>query len=111
MTAGRCRFTPAVRRIPLVGRSAGAPLHDQGAESESEPEMFRARRVMRRRRAVARTAEVGGQDQQPQGADQDPPPVPATDPVAQLEELAELREQGILTEEEFAAEKKKLVGH
>ena len=29
-------------------------------------------------------------------------------PVAQLKELDELREQGILTEEEFAAEKKKL---
>jgi putative oligomerization/nucleic acid binding protein len=31
-------------------------------------------------------------------------------PVEHLKELAELREQGILTEEEFAAEKKRLLG-
>jgi Short C-terminal domain len=31
-------------------------------------------------------------------------------PVEQIEQLAELREQGILTEEEFAAEKKRLLG-
>ncbi len=32
------------------------------------------------------------------------------DPVSQLERLARLREQGILTEEEFAAQKKKILG-
>jgi len=32
-----------------------------------------------------------------------------TDTVEQLERLAELREQGILTEEEFRAEKQKLI--
>jgi hypothetical protein len=31
-------------------------------------------------------------------------------PVAQLKELDELREQGILTAEELAAEKRKLLG-
>jgi hypothetical protein len=35
---------------------------------------------------------------------------PAPSPVEQLKELHELREQGILSEEEFAAEKKKLLG-
>jgi hypothetical protein len=34
----------------------------------------------------------------------------ATDPIAQLRQLNELREQGILTDEEFAAEKAKLLG-
>ena len=33
----------------------------------------------------------------------------AVDPVAQLKELAELKAQGILTEEEFAAEKAKIL--
>jgi hypothetical protein len=36
-----------------------------------------------------------------------PPPEPAQDSVEQIKELAELREQGFLTEEEFAAAKKK----
>jgi hypothetical protein len=73
--------------------------------------MFRARKVMRRW-TVARSAVVGGQDRPaPAAVDQGPSPEPVADPVVQLEELAELREQGILTEEEFAAEKKKLLGH
>jgi hypothetical protein len=39
-----------------------------------------------------------------------PPPAAAADPVAQLKELAELKNQGILTEEEFAAQKAKILG-
>jgi Short C-terminal domain len=38
-----------------------------------------------------------------------PPPAPAPDPIAQLKELAELKNQGILTEEEFAAQKAKIL--
>lgn len=34
---------------------------------------------------------------------------PAADPIAQLKELAELKNQGILTEEEFAAQKAKIL--
>ena len=40
-----------------------------------------------------------------------PPTQPAqTDPVTRLRELADLREKGILTEEEFAQQKAKLLG-
>ena len=45
-----------------------------------------------------------------------PPPPPAApegemdDVIAQLQKLGELKEQGILTEEEFAAQKAKLLG-
>jgi len=39
-----------------------------------------------------------------------PPPEPEEDPIAQLRELAKLRDDGILTEEEFAAEKHKILG-
>ena len=64
--------------------------------------MFSARRMMRRR------GRVGGLPDQAQ--DQAPPPEAPVDPLEQINELAELREQGILTEEEFAAEKKRLLG-
>jgi hypothetical protein len=37
-------------------------------------------------------------------------PAPAEDVVSQLERLAKLHETGALTDEEFAAEKKKLIG-
>jgi Short C-terminal domain len=40
-----------------------------------------------------------------------PPPAPAAaDPIQQLKDLAELKNQGILTEEEFAAQKAKILG-
>jgi hypothetical protein len=40
-----------------------------------------------------------------------PAPAPeAPDPIEQLKELASLKEQGILTDEEFAAEKAKILG-
>ena len=41
-----------------------------------------------------------------------PPPAPAApaaDPIQQLKELAALREQGVLTDEEFAAQKAKVL--
>ncbi len=37
-------------------------------------------------------------------------PAPAADPIQQLKELADLKNQGILTEEEFAAQKAKILG-
>jgi hypothetical protein len=52
-----------------------------------------------------------------QGQQAPPPPQPApaaaepqVDMVAQLKELAELKDAGILTEEEFAAQKAKILG-
>jgi hypothetical protein len=50
------------------------------------------------------------QQQQQQYAEPPPPPPPAQDPIAQLKELAELKDQGILTEDEFAAQKAKILG-
>jgi hypothetical protein len=49
---------------------------------------------------------------QPEQYEQAPPaPAPAAeDPIAKLKEFADLRDQGILTEEEFAAQKAKLLG-
>ena len=55
-------------------------------------------------------------EQQAQYAAAAPPPpapapaAPAEDPIEQLKELAALKDQGILTEEEFAAQKAKLLG-
>jgi hypothetical protein len=45
---------------------------------------------------------------QPQAAPA--PAAPSADPVSELRELAKLRDDGILTEEEFAAEKRKILG-
>ena len=87
-------------------------------------------------RGVARTAVIAGtathvsnnvsrrqanrwaEQEQPQQQYQEPAPIAAApapapvaeDPIAKLKEFAELRDQGILTEEEFAAQKAKLLG-
>jgi hypothetical protein len=51
-------------------------------------------------------AYLGGSAQAPAPA----PAAPAADPIQQLKELGELRAQGILTDEEFAAQKAKILG-
>lgn len=81
-------------------------------------------------RGVARTAVIAGtathvsnnvsrrqarryaqEDQQAMAQQQAAAPAPAVDDTtAQLQELAQLRNQGILTEDEFAAKKKQLLG-
>ena len=51
------------------------------------------------------------QDQQappPQAAP--PPAAPAPDPIQQLKDLADLHDQGVLTDEEFAGQKAKILG-
>jgi Short C-terminal domain len=50
------------------------------------------------------------QYQEPQQAYAPPPPAePAADPIQQLKDLAALKEQGILTDEEFAVQKSKIL--
>jgi hypothetical protein len=57
--------------------------------------------------------------EQDYGAYQEPAPggyaapaaaAPAPDPIAQLKQLGELHQQGVLTDEEFAAQKAKVLG-
>jgi len=70
------------------------------------------------RRQASRWAQqddpYGGQQQyEQQPAYQEPPPpaaAPEPDPIAQLKQLAALKDQGILTEEEFSAQKAKILG-
>jgi Short C-terminal domain len=59
------------------------------------------------------TVVVGLSRRQPTQAQQAPAGQPAAtaDPLAQLKELAALKEQGILTEEEFTAQKSRILGH
>jgi hypothetical protein len=63
------------------------------------------------RRQANRWAAQDEQQYQQQYVQQPPPPAagPATDTVTQLKELADLKAQGILTEEEFAQQKAKIL--
>jgi hypothetical protein len=66
-------------------------------------------------RALAATGDLpyGQQEpayQEPAPQCEEPPPQPQQDMVQQLKDLAELKDQGILTEEEFAAQKARILG-
>ena len=73
-------------------------------------------RVSRRqynRWAAQDEQEYEQQQQQAPPAPTAPPPAPSAggdDRLAQLQQLAELKQQGILTDEEFAAEKARILG-
>jgi Short C-terminal domain len=51
-------------------------------------------------------------EQQPAYAAPEPPPsaAPAADPIQQLKDLAALRDQGVLTDEEFETQKARVLG-
>ena len=80
-----------------------------------------------RRRPIATAAVVGGvahhaaksgaEAAAAEGQQQEAPPAPApaeggmsSDEMEQLKQLAQLHEQGVLTDEEFAAQKAKVLG-
>jgi len=69
------------------------------------------------RRQANRWQQQGGyyeQEPEPQYEAPPAPPAapaaPAPDPIAQLKQLGELHAQGVLTDEEFAAQKAKILG-
>ena len=64
------------------------------------------------RRKTSKPREAAAYEQQQAAAAAAPaaaPAAPAVDKVAELQKLADLKTQGILTEEEFAAEKAKIL--
>ena len=66
-------------------------------------------RVQRRQAAKYDAQQQEQYAQEPQYAQEAPPP-PEDDSTAQLQKLAALHTQGVLTDEEFAAAKAKILG-
>jgi hypothetical protein len=66
--------------------------------------------VSRHQQEKAQTQADAAAYEQQQQAVMETAAAPAADPVAQLKELADLKAQGVLTEEEFAAQKAKILG-
>ena len=58
------------------------------------------------RRQAAKWEQEGAQGYEQEA----PPPEPEEDPAAQLQNLAKLHTEGVLTDEEFAAAKAKILG-
>lgn len=94
------------RRPPC---SAPPPTRSSNRRHQKEEDMFGpGRRVARR--TARRTSRRMAARQAPPPAGPAPAPAGAPDYAAELQQLAALRQQGILTEEEFDAKKKQILG-
>ena len=99
-----------IRRRPVMGTVARTAVIAGTATAVSG-------RVAARQQAGAQQAADAAAYQQQQAAQMAPPPAPAPAAgglddaaIAKLKSIAELHQQGILTDEEFAAQKAKILG-
>ena len=91
-----------LRGVARTAVVAGTATAVSGRVQRRQAEKFAGRDAQ-----IAADREQAYEAQQP-AAPAAPPP-PAADPIQQLKDLADLKEQGILTEEEFAAQKAKIL--
>jgi Short C-terminal domain/Domain of unknwon function (DUF3824) len=102
-----------LRGIARTAVVAGTATAVSGRVQRRQAEKFAdrdAQIVADRQQAYEDTQPQQQAYQQPAYQEPPPPAPPAKDPIEQLKELAELKNQGILTEEEFAAQKAKVLG-
>jgi hypothetical protein len=108
----RRRGRPLVRAAAttaVVAGTAGAVRHHQDVKYANQAANQQAE--MQAQQEAAYEAGVEAQQQAPAPAEAAAPAAPAgTDITAQLEQLASLHAAGVLTDEEFAAGKAKLLG-
>jgi hypothetical protein len=102
-----------IRRRPVMGTVARTAVIAGTATAVS------GRVAAKQQAGAQQAADAAAYQQQQQQAQQAPPPPPAPAPaaggmndaaIAQLKSLAELHQQGILTDEEFSAQKAKILG-
>jgi hypothetical protein len=98
-----------VRGVARTAVVAGTATAVSGRVARRQAEKFADRDAQ----IAASRAQGAYQGAEAAAAQAPPPPPPPTagqpDMIEQLKQLAELRDQGILTEEEFAAQKAKLL--
>ena len=102
-----------IRRRPVMGTVARTAVIAGTATAVS------GRVAAKQQAGAQQAADAAAYQQQAQQAQQAPPPPPAPAPaeggmndaaIAQLKALADLHQQGILTDEEFSAQKAKILG-
>jgi Short C-terminal domain len=93
---GRPGLIGVAARTAVVAGTAGAVVHHQQNKYAAQDQQ---------------NAEAAAYEQQQMAAQQAAaaPAAPAVDVAAELQKLADLQAQGILTEEEFAAQKAKIL--
>ncbi len=95
-----------IRGVARTAVVAGTATAVSGRVQRRQAERFAERDAQ----IYAQQDQAYAQQTQQQYAPPPPPaPAPQTDVVAQLKALAELKDQGVLTEAEFAAQKAKIL--
>ena len=89
---------PLLRGVARTAVIAGTATHVSNNVSRRQATKWQHRKISRTRATAVRGAAAAPA-----------PAAPAADPIEQLKELASLKDQGILTEEEFAAQKAKIL--
>ena len=92
-----------LRGVARTAVVAGTATAVSGRVQRRQAEKFAGRDAQ-----IAADREQAYNDQQ-QAAAPPPPAAPAADPIQKLKDLADLKDQGVLTEEEFAAQKAKIL--
>jgi Short C-terminal domain len=94
-----------IRGVARTAVVAGTATAVSGRVQRRQAEKFAGRDAQ-----IAAEREQAYQEQTAPPPPEAPPATPQADPIQQLKDLAELKAQGILTEEEFAAQKAKILG-
>ncbi len=108
---GRPSLIGTAARTAVVAGTAtavvGGVSHRQQAKAQQAAD---AQAYQQEQQQAAMDAAAQQAAAQQAAAQQAAAPAAAPDPIAELERLAQLKQQGILTDEEFAAAKAKLLG-
>jgi hypothetical protein len=104
----------AARTAVVVGTASAVSGKVANSQQEKAQNAAEAQAVEQQQQQAANDAQVQA-EVAAQMAAQAPAAAPAAgglteDSIAQLQQLAQLKDQGILTEEEFAAQKAKILG-
>jgi hypothetical protein len=101
-------FRREERREVIEAAAVGGAVHESRKAHEEEAQIA----AMQAQQAQA-AAQAGAEAAKPPEAAEAKPAAPGDltdEQVSELERVAKLKEEGILTDEEFAAEKKKILG-
>ena len=95
-----------IRGVARTAVVAGTATAVSGRVQRRQAERFAGRDAQ-----IAADRDQAYDDQQAAAAPPPPPPppAPAADPIQKLKDLADLKAQGVLTEEEFADQKAKIL--
>ena len=96
-------------RPDLAGAQVmGMPMGDVIRQAMADPNAFRAEMMRRGAQMQQQAYEAAQAAQAAQAVPTTPPP--SSDPIDRLERLAALKERGLLTDEEFEQQKRKILG-